>query len=176
MSADVAVLVATAVLAVVALLAATVAVVAARRVARGPAPSVPGSVAPAPAAAPAAAVPHADDVPAVAVEVVESSVARDAAPDRTLEPRVVEGRVLVPPTQDQVVAAALGRPQARLSVVAQGVAHALRPESRDRIGALVRREYRSRRRARLRAGRRAARAAHASPTPPAAADQWLGER
>ncbi len=167
MSADVAVLVATAVLAVVAVSAALVAVVAARRAARGaPAPTAGAAQAPAPGD-----VGRSPDV--VDVEPVEV----DLAPVRhaALEPRVVEGRVVVPPTQDQVVAAALGRPQARFSVVAQGVAHALRPESRDRISALVRREYRARRRARLRAGRRAARAAHASPTPPAAADQWLGE-
>ncbi|MCO7240939.1 hypothetical protein, partial [Aeromicrobium sp. CnD17-E] len=93
-----------------------------------------------------------------------------------LAPRVVEGRVVVPPTQDQVVAATLSRPQVRLAVVAEGLAHALRPESRDRISALVRREYRGRRRERLRAGRRAARAAHASALPTAPADQWLGER
>jgi hypothetical protein len=168
MSADVAVLVATAVLAVVAVTAALVAVLAARRVARG-------------AVAPAAPVATPNDLPGDLPgepEVVAAEpLTVDLAPVRpvALEPRVVEGRVVVPPTQDQVVAAALGRPQARISVVAQGVAHALRPESRDRIGALVRREYRARRRARLRAGRRAARAANASPTPTAAADQWLGE-
>jgi hypothetical protein len=171
MSADVAVLVATAVLAVVAVTAALVAVLAARRVARG-------AVAPAAPAAPVAAASHLlGDLPG-APEVVDTELLTvDLGPVRpaALEPRVVEGRVVVPPTQDQVVAAALGRPQARISVVAQGVAHALRPESRDRIGALVRREYRARRRARLRAGRRAARAANASPTPTAAADQWLGE-
>lgn len=173
MSADVAVLVAIAVLAVVTVAAAVVAVVAARRVARSA-----GAVAPAPG--PAA---HQDTAPRPA------SVQRPAAPaaqheDTTtlsvrpavLEPRVVEGRVVVPPTQDQVVEAALSRPQVRFAVVVQGVAHALRPESRDRIGALMRREYRNRRRDRLRAGRRAARAAHASTAPPTPSDQWLGER
>lgn len=172
MSADVAVLVAIAVLAVVTVAAAVVAVVAARRVARSA-----GAVAPAPGAAA-----HQDTAPRPA------SVQRPAAPaqheDTTtlavrpavLEPRVVEGRVVVPPTQDQVVEAALSRPQVRFAVVVQGVAHALRPESRDRIGALMRREYRNRRRDRLRAGRRAARAAHASTAPPTPSDQWLGER
>lgn len=173
MSADVAILVAIAVLAVVTVVAAVVAVVAARRVARSAAAAVSapddaGHRDETPRAAsvqdPAGPAAHPDD--AVALEV------RPAA----LEPRVVEGRVVVPPTQDQVVEAALSRPQVRLAVVVQGVAHALRPESRDRIGALMRREYRNRRRDRLRAGRRAARAAHASTAPPTPSDQWLGER
>ena len=87
----------------------------------------------------------------------------------SLTPRVVEGRLIVPPTQQQVVATALGRPGVRLSVLAHGVAHALRPESRDRIVAMMRREYRRRRRERLAAGRRAARA-----TTPTTTESWLG--
>lgn len=171
MSADVAVLVAIAVLAVVTVVAAVVAVVAARRIARSVGATVPAPERPrhhdrssGPVSAQRSTRP--DPHPATALEV------RPAA----LEPRVVEGRVVVPPTRDQVVEAALGRPQVRFAVVVQGVVHALRPESRDRIGALVRREYRNRRRDRLRAGRRAARAAHASVTPPAPSDQWLGDR
>lgn len=173
MSADLAVLVAIAVLAVVTVVAAVVAVVAARRVTRTAStgvaadrPAVQHVEAPQPAAVRSEAGPSIVQQEGTALEV------RPA----TLEPRVVEGRVVVPPTQDQVVEAALSRPQVRLAVVVQGVAHALRPESRDRIGALVRREYRDRRRGRLRAGRRAARAAHASTTPPTPSDQWLGER
>lgn len=88
----------------------------------------------------------------------------------SLEPSVTEGRLIVAPTQQQVVATALGRPGVRLSVLAHGVAYALRPESRDRVLGLMRREYRRRRRERLQAGRRAARAA----TPSASADNWLG--
>jgi hypothetical protein len=177
MPADVVVLVATAVLAAVAVVAATVTVLAARRVARGAVPAAPTLTQP------------VRDEPLPAHEVVLLGPAEPRAglaPERradadvtrpgVLQPRVVEGRVVVPPTQDQVVAATLGRPQVRLAVVAEGLAHALRPESRDRIGALMRREYRGRRRERLRAGRRAARAAHASPTPTAPADRWLGER
>ena len=64
---------------------------------------------------------------------------------------------MVTPTEEQVVATALGRPAARLSIYAAGLAHALRPESRDRIVALMRREYRHRRRVRQRIARRAAR-------------------
>ena len=157
MPADMVVLVATAVLACVAVIAALVALRAARQVARhqradAPAPSVQ---APAP--------------PAVAVR------AHEPADDAPREVRVVEGRVIVPPSREEVVSTALSRPQVRLAVLLHGVARALRPESRDRIGALVRREYRDRRRHRLRAGRQASRAAHlaASPTPPSA--HWLGE-
>ncbi|OUZ09731.1 hypothetical protein BHE97_09750 [Aeromicrobium sp. PE09-221] len=86
------------------------------------------------------------------------------------EARVIEGRVIVPPTQEQVVAAQMTRPSVRLTIVLSGLAHALRPESRDRISGLVRREYRQRRRARQRAGRRAARATN---NPPTQTDGWM---
>ena len=69
------------------------------------------------------------------------------------------------PTQAQVVRTALGRPGVRLSVLIHGLAHALRPESRDRIVALMRREFRHRRRERLRAGRDAMRMAKPSSAP-----------
>jgi hypothetical protein len=82
-----------------------------------------------------------------------------------LAPRVVQGRVIVPPTQAQVVRTALGRPGVRLSVLIHGLAHALRAENRDRIVALMRREYRHRRRERLSAGREAVRAAKPSHAP-----------
>jgi hypothetical protein len=84
--------------------------------------------------------------------------------------RVIDDRVIAPPTQAQVVNTALGRPQVRLAVTLRGVAFALRAESRDRILALMRREYRRRRAERLRAGRRAVRAVR-----PARSDSWLGE-
>lgn len=82
-----------------------------------------------------------------------------------LAPRVVQGRVIVPPTQSQVVRTALGRPGVRLSVFVHGLARALRPENRDRIVALMRREYRHRRRERLRAGRQAVRMAQPTSAP-----------
>jgi hypothetical protein len=82
-----------------------------------------------------------------------------------LVPRVVQGRVVVPPTQAQVVRTALGRPGVRLSVFAHGLARALRAENRDRIVALMRREYRHRRRERLRAGRQAIRMARPTSAP-----------
>ncbi|MDR6119346.1 hypothetical protein QE370_002530 [Aeromicrobium sp. SORGH_AS981] len=179
MPSDVVVLVATAVLAVVTVVAAVVAVLAARRVARGPVPAVLAAP-PAPPLEPVHEDVAGSVVPGELVRVERPRAPRTDLPaserSGALAPRVVEGRVVVPPTQDQVVAATLSRPQVRLAVVAEGFAHALRPESRDRISALVRREYRGRRRERLRAGRRAARAAHASALPTAPADQWLGER
>jgi hypothetical protein len=148
MSAELWILVATAVLAVVAISAAVIAVRAARRLALSPADA--GSERPSTELAVLEPVPHVDQ--------------------GELEPRVVEGRLIVPPSQQQVVNAALGRPGVRLSILAYGLAHALRPESRDRITAMMRREYRHRRRERLRAGRRAVRAGR----PTAPADQWLG--
>ncbi|MCD9153062.1 hypothetical protein [Aeromicrobium duanguangcaii] len=87
--------------------------------------------------------------------------------------RIVEGRVIVQPTQDQLVAATMTRPAVRLNVWAAGIAHALRPESRDRILGLMRREYRGRKRARQRAARAAARATN-GPPPPAGGRDWVG--
>src|SRR5215212_9937854 len=149
MSAELWILCATALLAAVAIGAALVAVRAARR--SGPPPH-----------------PLADTVtprPSTELAVLEPPVV-----PAELEPRLVEGRLIVPPTQQQVVNTALGRPGVRLSVFAHGLAHALRAESRDRITAMMRREYRRRRRERLQAGRRAVRAGRS--TPPS--EEWLG--
>lgn len=146
-------LAATAVLAAVAIAAAAVAVRAVRQLSRTvqPSPAEPAM----PARRPAALTIRQAATPAVT---------------RELAPRVVEGRLVVPPSEHQVVQAVLGRPGVRLSVYAHGLAHALRAESRDRISALMRREYRRRRRERMQASRRAVRAAR--PTPPA--EEWLG--
>ena len=155
-------LVATAVLAVVAIGAAVVAVRAVRRLSQAQQ---------APALAPQPPRPSDE----IAIRDPEPT-ARDLEPrdlePRDLEPRVVEGRLVVPPSQQQLVQAVLGRPGVRLTVFVHGAAHALRAESRDRIVALMRREYRRRRRERLRAGRRAVRAER--PSAPAPSDQWLG--
>lgn len=150
MSAELWILVATAVLAVVAITAAIIAVRAARRVAQ-------------PLQAPADPVETRRSTELAVLEAVPQV-------DAELEPRLVEGRLVVPPSQQQVVNTALGRPGVRLSVLAHGLAHALRAESRDRITAMMRREYRRRRRERLQAGRRAIRAGR--PTPPS--EEWLG--
>ena len=82
-----------------------------------------------------------------------------------LTPRVVQGRVVVPPSQAQVVRTALGRPGVRINIFVHGLARALRAENRDRIVALMRREYRHRRRERLRAGRWAVRTSRPTSAP-----------
>ena len=148
MSAELVILVSTAVLAVVALCAAVISVRAVRTLRQTPAST--------PVSSEIALV----ERPAPVVTQLPASLA----------PRVVEGRLIVPPTQQQVVATALGRPGVRLSVFTHGVAYALRPESRDRILGMMKREYRRRRRERLQAARRAARTA----TPSATADSWMG--
>lgn len=148
---DVLLLVLTAVLAAVALGAAVVAVRASRR--PEPEPE-PGPVEP---TRPAVLVPLPDHRDASVVPLVT---------------RMVDDRIVAPPTQAQVVNTALGRPQVRLVVAIRGVAFALRAESRDRIVAMMRREYRRRRAERLRAGRRAVRAVRPAPAP---ADRWMGE-
>jgi hypothetical protein len=151
MSPEVWILAATAILAVVAICAAAIAVRAVRQISRGSQPSPIDPV-----------------TPSRSTEIVIHDAPRALAPE--LEPHIVEGRLVVPPTQQQVVQTALGRPGVRWSILVHGAAHALRAESRDRIAALMRREYRRRRRERLQAGRRAVRATR--PTSPS--DQWLG--
>ncbi|KAA1399256.1 hypothetical protein [Aeromicrobium ginsengisoli] len=152
MSAELWILVATALLAVVTIGAAVIAVRAARRVALPPEPR------------PVARAPYESSLVITYDEPETMHVPHE------LQPRIVEGHLIVPPSQQQVVNTALGRPGVRLSILAHGLAHALRPESRDRITAMMRREYRRRRRERLQAGRRAVRAGR--PTPPS--EEWLG--
>jgi len=81
-----------------------------------------------------------------------------------------EGTVIVLPSEQQVVAATMGRPLVRGAVLSHGLMHALRPESRDRIRGIVRREFRRRRKIRRRAARQAARAASVAPD----ATSWSG--
>lgn len=149
MSTEVVLLTATALLAVVAMTAAIVAVRAVRQL-------------------------RAESARGDAVARVEPVAPREQPPSRDIQPqppevevvRVVEGRVIVQPTQAQLVAATMTRPSVRLGILLTGVAHALRPESRDRIAALMRREYRGRRRARQQAARSAARATNGPPPDP----------
>lgn len=169
MSVQLAMLVATAVLAVVAFAAAVVAVLALRkaRTLADRVPDAPGDR----VARDEVAVnrDHVDeerdlDTPARASQALDHREAEVV--------RVVEGRVIVQPTHDQVVAASMTRPAVRLNIVAAGVAHALRPESRDRIMGLMRREFRARKRARQRAARAAARATN--DPPPSSGRGWVG--
>lgn len=171
-------LVCAAVLAVVALVASAAALVAARRLRRATqelrVATEQARQVPAPAPAAPVVEPHAAgrvDAPVVALRADEEVVDAEIV-EADLEPdvHVVDGRVVVRPSDQQVVAATLGRPLVRLSVVGAGLAHALRPESRDRISGLVRRDFRRRRRARARAARRAARTTHVPPEPPT----WIG--
>ncbi len=141
-------LIATAVLAVVAVVAAVIALRALREVRRlrteDPIDSTGSTT------ALARRDEAAEPEPATVVDRVT-----DPEPAEVVE--IVDGRVIVQPTREQVVAATMTRASVRLSILAAGLAHALRPESRDRITALMRREYRARRRARQRAARTAAR-------------------
>lgn len=118
-------------------------------------------------------VPAESDVSPVqtGVSLAERQTQREPEPAPEVV-RVVEGRVIVQPTQEQVVAATMTRPGIRLGILAAGVAHALRPESRDRIVALMRREFRGRRRARQRSARAAARATNGAPPNPH--QGWVG--
>ncbi|MET0467640.1 MAG: hypothetical protein ABWZ87_02785 [Aeromicrobium sp.] len=177
MSVQLAMLVATAVLAVVAVIAAAVALVAVRRLR-----ALHSAAPPAPAAPPATFVtpvgPEAGLEPNSVTHVERGELEPRDELDPRGEPtaevvRVVEGRVIVQPTHDQIVAATMTRPAVRLSILAGGIAHALRPESRDRILALMRREYRARKRARQRAARAAARATN-DPPPPSGGRGWVG--
>lgn len=160
MPTDVVMLSVTAVLAVMALAAAVVAVRAARR---STSVEAPETTPPVPAVAP-------ERLPSAALVPFDS----DDRAVRVLAPRYVEGRVIVPPTGQQVVGAALSRPHVRFAILVHGLTYALRPESRDRITALMRREFRRRRRERLAAGRRAVRTARPS-TDAWMAEPWTGE-
>ena len=162
MPTDVLLLGLTALLAVVAIAAAVVAVRASRRRSSVQAPT--------PAVQP-------DQVPRTValVPFEQPTVARPDIPSKDLEPRHVEGRVVVPPTDQQVVSTAMSRPHVRLAIALHGLTYALRPESRDRISALMRREYRRRRRERLAEGRRAVRAARPTTTATWVEQSWIGE-
>ena len=157
-------LVMTTVLAVIALVAAFIAVRAARRAGSAKAAPVDES--------PSTGAPLDFKAPlALRTSIIDP-------PDQVVA--IVEGRVIVAPTPRQIVDATMNRPLVRVSLLSHGLAHALRPESRDKIMGLMRREFQSRRRQRKRAARQAARIEH--PTPARSIDQssavteaWLGE-
>lgn len=180
---DVLILAATAVLAVVAVGAAIVAVRASRRSAlnRGPAEQVHLQESAASTSIRSEALRSGAVRPAARTEPWQgpSTQEPDSAVASAVQTpaRIVDGRIIVPVSSQQLAAAALDRPAVRATLLARSVAHAMRSESRDRIVAIVRRSYRERRRARLRAGRHAARMAHsrADLAVPSAAESWLGE-
>jgi len=163
-------LAATALIALVAVAVAVVAVRAVRRLERQASQSVAEVLAPVvEVAAPAVGAPPAcgglETTATVRGFEADSVGTSTTEFSSELAPRVVHGRVIVPPTQAQVVRTALGRPGVRLSILAHGLRRALRPENRDRIVSLMRREFRHRRRDRLRAGRQAVRMAQPTSAP-----------
>jgi len=154
MPVDVTILVVTVLVAVVAVVAAVVAVRALREVRRVDAERTERSA------------------QVVAVEP-EPVLPEQIGPAHESHPvQVVEGRVVATLTQQDLLEARLSRPLARVSVYVHGIAHALRPESRDRITALMRREYKRRRALRLKVARRALRSVpHETLARP---DDWMG--
>jgi len=77
--------------------------------------------------------------------------------DLAVRPTQLEAPPVLVPTSEEVRRAAMAQPVVRAIALSYGLRRALRPESRDRVAAVVRREFRRRRKIRLRAGRRAAR-------------------
>jgi len=153
MPVDVTILVVTALVAVVAVVAAVVAVRALREVRRIDAGRT---------AQPAE----------TSTELVASGAQPIPAVSEPRPVQMVEGRVVATLSQQDLLEARLSRPLARISVYAHGIVHALRPESRDRITALMRREYRRRRAMRLKVARRALRSVPNEVL--ARPDDWMG--
>lgn len=125
---------------------------------------------PGPATGAATAVDPGPDAGSDAVLEVTSTQIDEPLPSRQTGPGRPSATVveLVPVPSDpapnlpaslhrhqQMVAARLAQPLVRLSAVSYGVRHALRPENRDRVVALVRRDLRQRHKRRRLAGRRA---------------------
>src|SRR5699024_1617731 len=65
----------------------------------------------------------------------------ESAPDGRRPVITADGRRIALPSSEQVVRATMRRPLVRGAVLSHGLRHALRPENRDRIRALVRRDY-----------------------------------
>lgn len=98
------------------------------------------------------------------VEPEHAASGQELVPHHGQVARVVEGKVVVTPTRSQVAHAIMGQPRVRFAIWMTGIAHALRPESRDRILGMMRRDYRDRRRHRESAARAALRSAHSPAT------------
>lgn len=137
--------------AVVALIALTVAVAALRRL---------GTISKqADAQVPAAAPPSSNVIvpPPLSPPVERPKYGPLPAQRQTPQVEVLDGAVVVRPSNRQVVEATMGRPLVRLNIVLFGLTHALRADSRDRLRSLMRREFRARKSLRRRQARRAAR-------------------
>lgn len=100
-----------------------------------------------------------------------STTSQELVPHHGQVARVVEGKVVVTPTRSQVAHAIMGQRRVRFAIWMTGLTHALRPESRDRILGMMRRDYRDRRRHRESAARAAMRSAH---SPATSAAEWSG--
>lgn len=137
--------------AVVALIALTVAVAALRRLSTISKQADPPASAPAPASSNAIDLPP--PLPPVGQPEYDPLPARRDAP----EVEVLDGAIVVRPSNRQVVEATMGRPLVRLNIVLFGLTHALRADSRDRLRSLMRREFRARKSLRRKQARRAAR-------------------
>ena len=184
---DILILAATAILAVVALIAAVVSVRNVREVRRAitnqasstePVANLVSTVTEPVASEPELLTPVSDvdaaeDEASVLVNTVAptGSATNELVPHHGQVARVVDGEVVVTPTRSQVANAIMGQPRVRFAIWMTGITHALRPESRDRIVGMMRRDYRERRRFREQAARHAIRTAH---SPSTRADEWTG--
>ncbi|NLC99021.1 MAG: hypothetical protein GX678_08085 [Actinomycetales bacterium] len=178
MSPDVLILIATGCLAVVALIAAVFSLRNLKEVRKSIAEPPAAASEPAPAVSKDATCIDVVSEPVLLEPIVDVEVTAQGSIIRSLPAsnaqqelvphhgqiaRVVDGQVVVTPTRSQVATAIMGQPRVRFAVWATGIAYALRPESRDRIVGMMRRDYRERRRHREQAARTAIRTAH-SPT------------
>lgn len=178
MSVEVVLIVVTAVLAVVAVAAAIIAVRAVREIRRSAVEVPANSVAPSPEPEfqrlDLASLPQVSEPPTAESALHDESAPLDESGLTPTRPvTVLNGRVVATLTEDDLLEARLSRPTARVAAYAHGLAHALRPESRDRITALMKREYRKRRAVRLKVARRALRTVPRDQLQQPSVD-WLG--
>jgi hypothetical protein len=105
---------------------------------------------------PPPAVPSAAQPPVAEPDRLPEPV-RTPTPVTDLVTRRDQQEVSPAPSQQQIVTVTLAHPLVRVSAFAYGLRRALRPENRDRLQALVRRDLRRRHKIRRAAARRAAR-------------------
>jgi len=97
------------------------------------------------------------EVQANVERLLETPSPRPTTAEIAVRPTQLEAPPVLAPTPEEVRRAAMAQPIVRALTLSYGLRRALRPESRDRVMAVMRREFRRRRKLRLRAGRRAAR-------------------